>query len=381
LDLDRLKSVNDIHGHGIGDAVLMRVAKKLLDLLRATDTVVRVTADKFLLLLPEMEQSHDAVLVADKALKSINEEMIFDTHKLHISVSMGISVYPDDTADSNELKRLADIALFQSKQEGGNRYLFYTENMNFHFQQRELLKHELVEALAKSQIELLFQPVIDITTQKIKVLESLLRWRHPYRGVLLPHQFLSIAVEAGLMLDISMWLVDRICQLLADSSKKAQLPKISINLSAYEFSSERLIDYIVEQVQRYSIAPGRLVLELQEHLLLTDDESDVQSKLTKLHNAGCSLWADDFWQAPLDLNRFILHHYDAVKMDMQIGNDNSPKYSACVDATVKMMNSLNIPVIHKNIETLVQMDLIKKIGGAWAQGFYLAKPSTLASYV
>lgn len=382
LDLDRLQSINETHGHGIGDALLMRISKSLLNLLRGTDTVVRVSGDKFMLLLPDMVQAQDAVLVADNVLKELNKEMCIDSHHLNLSASMGIAVYPDDTSKSTELKRLANVALFQSKQEGGNRYLFYAETMNFQFQQHALIKKELTEALTKHQFELLFQPVIDIDSQQTQVLESLLRWRHPYRGVLLPHQFLSEAAEAGVMSDISRWVINHVCKLLAEPSNKTRLPKISINLGAYEFNSMLLIDYIVDQVKQYSIEPGRLVLELQEHLLLADEEASVQKKLSKLHDAGCSLWADDFSQAPLDLNRFILHHYDAVKMDMKdIENNKTKKYSECIDATVKMLKGLNIPVIHKNIETLVQLDLIKQSGSAWAQGFYFAKPCALGGYV
>lgn len=378
LDLDRFKLVNDTYGHAVGDELLVEVAERLSACTRSTDIVGRISGDEFVVLLPEITKIHEIESVAEKIINALSEVYNLQGNSISISVSIGIAIYPDDTKDNNELRKLADIALYHSKSLGRNCFQYFTEEMNDQNHEREKVKSDLNKAISEKQFELYFQPIINIQTGSIKAVEALVRWQHPERGMLLPHCFLDIATESHLMQYIGFWVFTEVIELLSKKSS-GHFNRITVNLSVNELLNTTLIDHIAQLLKDKKIATGRLIIEVSEQVLQHDEKTSLQRNLFSLHVAGCELWADNFLQVPLDLAQFISYGFNAVKIDVKdlISSEDYELLSKLCDAVLKMMEGLSIPVIYKNIESNEQCEMIKTLDrGCW-QGNNFSVPLSL----
>ena len=269
LDLDGFKHINDSLGHPIGDKLLQSVAKRLVKCVRASDTVSRQGGDEFVVLLSEMAQSEDAAITARRILQAVAEVHSIDQHDLHVTASIGVSVYPDDGLDAETLIKNADTAMYQAKENGRQSYQFFKPAMNVRAVARQSMEESLRRALERQEFSLVYQPKVSLKTGEITGAEALLRWTHPTRGPISPAQFIPVAEDSGLILPIGKWVLREACR-QARAWVDAGLPvaTMAVNVSAMEFRNERFLEGVFAILKDTGLDPSSLELELTESVLM-----------------------------------------------------------------------------------------------------------------
>lgn len=353
MDLDRFKHINDSLGHPVGDQLLRSVAQRLLACVRHSDTISRQGGDEFVLLLSFIEHAEDAALSAQKMLASISQPHHIDGHDLHINVSIGISIYPDDGRDAETLIKSADTAMYHAKESGRNNYKFFEQGMNDRAVQRQSIEADLRGALERQEFVLYYQPKINLHSGAIVGVEALIRWRHPERGLVLPKQFVSIAEDCGLILPIGRWVLREAC-LQARIWQQADLPPITVavNTSAIEFRDKDFLANIRATLEETCLEPSCLELELTESLLMQDAESS-DSVLHALSDMGIKLAIDDFGTGYSSLSYLRQFPIDTLKIDQSFVNQmtSNADDATIVSAVISMGKSLNKHVIAEGVET------------------------------
>ena len=274
LDLDGFKHINDSLGHPIGDKLLQSVAKRLVDCVRGSDTVSRQGGDEFVVLLSEVEHSEDAAITARRMLQAVAEAHSIDQHDLHVTTSIGVSVYPDDGLDAETLIKNADTAMYQAKENGRQSYQFFKPAMNVRAVERQSIEESLRRALERQEFALHYQPKINLRTGEITGAEALLRWTHPIRGPVSPAQFIPVAEDCGLILPIGNWVLREACQ-QARAWVDAGLPlaTMAVNISAMQLRDENFLDGVFAILKDTGLDPRSLELELTESVLMKHAES------------------------------------------------------------------------------------------------------------
>ena len=294
VDVDQFKRINDTLGHGVGDTLLRSIAGRLTACIRRTDTVSRLGGDEFLILLSQVECAEDVAVTARKILRAIASPHIIDNKSLDIYVSIGGSTYPADGQDAESLVRQADVAMYEAKQHGRNGYQSFRKDMNTRLAKRALLESDLRSALGRKEFLLHYQPKIDLQTGLITGMETLLRWQHPERGMLLPADFVPIAEECGLILHIGQWVLTEACRQAREwSDSGLGVIPISVNVSAVEFQSKDFLSGVRAALIATGMEPQNLELELTETVLMQDAESAVVTLLA-LKAMGVRVAIDDF---------------------------------------------------------------------------------------
>src|SRR6202171_5909067 len=294
LDLDGFKHINDSLGHPIGDKLLQSIAKRLVDCVRNSDTVSRQGGDEFVVLLSDMEQPEDAAVTARRILQAVAEAYPIDRHDLHVTASIGISVYPDDGLDAETLIKNADIAMYQAKENGRQSYQFFKPVMNVRAVERQSIEESLRLALERHEFALHYQPKINLRTGEITGAEALIRWTHPVRGPVSPAQFIPVAEDCGLILPIGNWVLREACN-QARTWMDAGLPlaTMAVNISAMEFRDENFLEGVFAILKETGLDPRSLELELTESVLMKHAES-TEYILKRLRAGGVQLAVDDF---------------------------------------------------------------------------------------
>ena len=274
LDLDGFKHINDSLGHPIGDKLLQSIAKRLVDCVRGSDTVSRQGGDEFVVLLSEVEQSEDAAITARRMLQAVAEAHSIDQHDLHVTASIGVSVYPDDGPDAETLIKNADTAMYQAKENGRQSYQFFKPAMNVRAVERQSIEEGLRRALERQEFALHYQPKINLRTGAITGAEALIRWTHPTRGSVSPAQFIPVAEDCGLILPIGDWVLREACT-QARAWLDAGLPAatMAVNVSAMEFRDENFLEGVFAILDETGLDPRALELELTESVLMKHAES------------------------------------------------------------------------------------------------------------
>ncbi|HEY4995964.1 MAG TPA: EAL domain-containing protein [Aestuariivirga sp.] len=376
LDLDGFKHINDSLGHLIGDILLQSVAKKLQSCVRTGDTVCRQGGDEFIILLHEVSNLLDAANKADQLLKSLALTHSTAHHDLHVSGSIGISVYPDDGQDAETLIKNADTAMYQAKANGRQSYQFFTAAMNARAVDRQVIEESLRRALKGKEFELYYQPKINLRTRKITGAEALLRWKHPTRGMIEPSEFIPVAEDSGLIVGIGTWVLRMACQ-QAKAWRDAGLPKLvmSVNVSAAEFSDKNFLEGVLTVLRETEMAPDRLELELTESVLMKRPDTAV-TILQTLRNKGISIAIDDFGTGYSSLSYLRKFPVDALKIDQsfvsQIESDGED--TVIVKAVIGMARNLKMRVVAEGVETLEQMQFLGAHQCQEVQGYYFSKP-------
>src|SRR3569623_591600 len=376
IDLDYFKHINDSLGHQTGDSLLQIVAQRLQECLREGDSVARLGGDEFVLSLPLVYGANDAALIAQKVLNALDMPFTVDNHELHVSASIGISLYPDNGIDADSLMRAADTALYHAKEKGRSNYQFFTPALNKASQRRLALANRLRRALARDEFALHFQPQIDMENGTIFSAEALLRHRQSGRKMPMScGPFIAVAEETGLILPIGEWVLRESCRQLRrwHDMGYAHL-RIAVNLSPRQFSQpdfERMITQILAET---GLPASALDLEITEGMLAQPSENNIAT-LEKLSLMGIQLSIDDFGTGYSNLaylQRFPIH---ALKIDRSfvssIGQDSND--TALVKAIIAMANSLHLKVLAEGVETEQQVDFLKLHGCPLAQGFYSSK--------
>jgi len=376
MDLDQFKHINDSLGHAVGDQLLQSVAQRLVGCVRQSDTVSRQGGDEFVLLLPHIEHAEDAALSAQKLLAALVPPHRIDRHDLHISVSIGISIYPADGQDAETLIKNADTAMYHAKENGRNNYKFFEQSMNARAVQRQSVEASLRRALERHEFVLHYQPKINLHSGTIVGVEALIRWQHPQRGLLAPAQFVSIAEDCGLILPIGRWVLREAC-LQARAWQDAGLPPITVavNTSALEFRARDFLENIRATLADTGLEPRHLELELTESVLMRDAES-TDSLLHALAGLGVKLAVDDFGTGYSSLSYLRRFPIDTLKIDQSFVNQitSNPDDATLVSAVIGMGKSLKQSVIAEGVETAEQYAFLRAQQCDEGQGYYLGRP-------
>ncbi|MGZ5802487.1 MAG: putative bifunctional diguanylate cyclase/phosphodiesterase, partial [Burkholderiaceae bacterium] len=294
LDLDRFKHINDSLGHGIGDQLLRSIASRLMTCIRGSDSVSRTGGDEFAILLSEITHTDDAAVIAAKILAALNTSHTIAGHELHVTVSIGISIFPDDGGDAETLIKNADMAMYHAKDCGRNNYQFFTHDMNVRSVERQSLEVSLRNALERHEFVLYYQPKVNLETEATVGTEALIRWQHPQRGLIRPEQFISIAEDSGLIVPIGHWAMREACrQIRAWQAAGLQIVPVAVNISALEFRSKNFIENVRAILMETGLEPRYLELELTESVLMQNAESAAMV-LKELKRIGVQLAVDDF---------------------------------------------------------------------------------------
>jgi diguanylate cyclase (GGDEF)-like protein/PAS domain S-box-containing protein len=374
VDLDRFKLVNDTRGHGIGDALLVQVAGRLTECVRAGDTVGRLGGDEFAVVLCNLDQSADAGLVADKVVNALALPFRLEGQDIYVSASVGICVYPADGTQADDLLRNADTAMYRAKERGRNTFQFYLPDMNQRSAERLALETELRGALERREFLLHYQPKANIVTGDISGFEALLRWQHPLRGLVGPEQFISILEDTGMIVPVGEWVLRTVCEQLNCWRAAGIAPRpVAVNLSARQFQQRNLDEMIAGILAETRVDADLLELELTESMLMRDPEEAVHT-LEALRTYGVALAVDDFgtgYSSLLYLQRFPL---DALKIDRAFIRDitTKPDDASIAVAIITLAHSLKLKVIAEGVETEAQLDFLKAHDCDEMQGYYFS---------
>ena len=382
LDLDRFKYINDSLGHAIGDQLLQSVSKRLLASVRGSDTVSRQGGDEFVILLSEIAYPEDAATSARKILLSLNAPHAVGGQDLHIDGSIGISVYPEDGENAETLIKNADTAMYHAKENGRNNFQFFTAEMNVQAVERQSLEGSLRRALERKEFLLHYQPKVNLETGEITGVEALIRWRQPDRGLVPPSQFVPIAEDCGLIIQIGRWVLREACR-QARAWQDAGLPPvpIAVNVSALEFRDPGFVESVRTTLSETGLEARYLGLELTEGVLMEDAESTA-TVLQELKVMGVHLAVDDFGTGYSSLSYLRQFPIDVLKIDQSFVDQITvdPDDSSIVSAIINMGKSLKHLVVAEGIETQEQRAYLQAQHCAEGQGYLFSRPLSAAQF-
>ena len=377
LDLDRFKEVNDTLGHERGEMLLVEAARRIGECVRETDTVARLGGDEFTVILSELDDTKDVDLVVRKIIKRLAAPFQLGHDQVFISASVGITLYPHDTTDIEALLKNADQAMYQAKNQGRNRFCFFTAALQEAAQKRMRLITDLRNALDGHQFQVHYQPIVELATGNIHKAEALIRWRHPDQGLISPSEFIPLAEETGMIVEIGDWVFQQAMQ-QCKTWRAAHHPgfQISVNRSPAQFHHD--ISHSKEWI-RYLKAidlpgPG-LVIEITEGLLL-NIEGSIQDKLLAFRDAGVQVAIDDFGTGYSSLSYLNKLDIDYLKIDQSFVRNLGKSASdlALCEAIIIMAHKLGLKTIAEGVSSETQRDILAEAGCDYGQGFFYSKP-------
>lgn len=377
LDLDRFKDVNDTLGHNVGDLLLRMTAKRLINCLREADTVARLGGDEFAIILAGINEPQNAAASAQRIITCLeNPFRVKKDNERTIGASIGITIYPFDGNNADILVKNADIAMYQAKRDGKNRYEFYNPDMNAASFRHFTIENKLREAIKREEFILYYQPQMDINTEKIVGIEALIRWQAPGQDLALPGKFMSIAEETGLIITIGEWILLKACSQNKAWQNTGFSPiPVAVNVSARQFKQQGLAEIVAQVLNETGLDPRFLEIELTESILMHDEEL-IMAKLGVFTAKGVRLSIDDFgtgYSSMRYLKRLPIHK---LKIDKSFVDDitTDPSDRAISEAIITMAHSLQLKVIAEGVETKEQLKVLRSLGCDEAQGFLFYKP-------
>jgi len=376
IDLDGFKPVNDGFSHSSGDRVLEQVGQRLQALARNGDVAARVGGDEFLLLTVSAGEREAAAQLAGRVIEVLSRPYKVHGRDVSISCSVGIALYPDKCAD-NKLIARADAAMYAAKKAGGSRSSFYAPEMDADAQHNFDMLSELRQALANDDLELYFQPKIDVRSGKVTAAEALIRWQHPTRGLVMPGAFLPLAERSGLIGPLGNWVIEAACKQARAWRDKGLRMRVAINLSAHQMRQDDIVDRIAMALERYRIHPSLLTCEITETAAMEDTVA-TQETFRRLGELGTHLSIDDFGTGYSSLSYLRQLPAEELKIDASFVKDvdSSADARAIVDAVVKLAHALGLKVVAEGVETLRQQKALVEMGCDELQGYLFAKPMT-----
>jgi diguanylate cyclase (GGDEF)-like protein/PAS domain S-box-containing protein len=370
IDLDRFKDVNDTLGHLVGDQLLRVAAKRLRAGLREEGEIARLGGDEFAVIQRDVADRAQAEALAMRLVRILSARYMIDGVALHIGASVGVILAPEG-AEAEELMKNADIALYRAKAAGGSTYRLFDPSMGEAAQKRRALEIDLRGAVANNELQVYFQPIVDIVDGRIVAFEALLRWRHSQRGMLSPAEFIAIAEETGQIGSIGEWVLIEAC---AQAAASAGDFSISVNLSPAQFRTRRVARAVKAALSSSGLSASRLVLEITESVLLMDDEQ-TRASLAELRRLGVRFALDDFGTGHSSLSYLQKFRFDTIKIDRSfVGSIGDQVNATLVRAVVSLGRELGIAVVAEGIETEEQREKLASQGCRYAQGYLFGKP-------
>ncbi|WP_280142107.1 EAL domain-containing protein [Nitrosomonas aestuarii] len=376
IDLDNFKVINDSLGHDVGDLLLQEVAARFVTVVRREDTVARHGGDEFIVLLSNLYKAMDAEVVAQKILDVLNLPFQIDDVELHVSGSIGISLFPDDGKNIWMLLKNSDIAMYHAKKKGRNNCQFFKSEMNKRANERHSMEVDLRNALKCSELLLHYQPIVNIDDTKVYSMEALLRWRHPKNGLICPTKFIRLAEETGMIALIGEWVLRQSClQIKAWREQGYEVPKLAINLSAIQFRQKTLVADITRILDETGLEGHCLILEITESELMENVEEVVRT-LQQLRALGIEISIDDFGTGYSSLSYLKRYQINTLKIDRSFVCDisDNPEDTAIIAAILAMADNLKIHVVAEGVETEEQLFFLASHGCFRFQGYYFSEP-------
>jgi len=372
LDLDQFKAVNDTLGHPVGDALLQAVANRLMERTRESDTVARLGGDEFAIVQAPIATPNEAAHLADRLIEMLSEPFHVAGHQIVIGTSVGIAFAPQDGLDADQLLKCADLALYRAKLEGRGVYRLFQIEMDAQMQARRLLELDLRGALRGGQLELFYQPLIDLRARCVAGFEALLRWRHPAKGLISPGAFIPLAEEIGAIVPIGEWILQRACAAAIDWPNDL---KVAVNLSPVQFKSRNLVAATAAALKDSGLAPDRLELEITETVML-QDTADTLTTLQELHALGVRIAMDDFGTGYSSLSYLRQFPFDRLKIDQSFIRELGKQRdcSAIVRAVTTLSHELGMATTAEGVETQDQLNALALAGCTHVQGYLFSQP-------
>ena len=378
IDIDRFLLVNETLGHDAGNMLLVLFAEFLHRYVQEGDTISRIGGNEFAILLeslPDVDQLHVLIRNIRQALHEKAFEILDE--KVHLSVSMGIALFPDDGSDAEQLIKAANAAMRKAKALGGNQEFFYTSDMNRRVHDRLRMENDLRTAIDNNALELHYQPQVDVITRQIVGMEALVRWDHPEQGLIAPIRFIPLAEETGLIRQLGKWVLEEAIRQTSTWSNMGYLLRVGINLSARQFAQDDLLNQVLELLRKYKLDARCVDLEITETIAMQDADNSIL-KLQQLKELGVNLSMDDFGTGYSSLSYLHQFPLDVIKIDrsfvMDIGKEGSN--GAIARAVIAMAHSMNLEVIAEGVETEAQYEFLKKHGCQMIQGYLISRPMT-----
>ncbi|VAX07092.1 diguanylate cyclase/phosphodiesterase (GGDEF & EAL domains) with PAS/PAC sensor(s) [hydrothermal vent metagenome] len=376
LDLDGFKPVNDIYGHATGDKLLRIIADRLEGCAREVDTVARLGGDEFAIISTNIKKETDSIKAAQRVLDNVRKPILINGNTHNIGASIGISFFPDDSQNPEELFRMADVALYQAKNNGKNHFRLYNLEMDAQSKKEKQIEVDLEKAIQNDELLLHYQPMLSTIDDSIAGAEALVRWQHPEKGMIPPFDFIPVAENSDLMLILGQKILEMAC-MQAKIWQEMDLPRfrVCVNISARQFQSKDFVDNVKNAIANSKIDSRGLELEITEGMVIGDTES-VARKLEVLAEMGISLAIDDFgtgYSSLAYLKRFPVHQ---LKIDRSFINDITEDHddAAITDAVIRLGHSLGLTVVAEGVETLEQAQILRQKGCDVLQGYYFSKP-------
>lgn len=376
VDLDHFKHVNDGLGLATGDAILKDTGRRLCECVKGKDTVARLGADLFAVVLDRVAQGEAADKVAGRIIHSLRQNHMVGGTPVRVHASLGITLYPHDgTADPPSLLRNAELAMDRAKSQGGNGLVFFDSALARAAEQRRHMENDLRQAIETGSFVLFYQPIVELDGQRPLGAEALIRWRHPEHGLVAPDRFIAIAEETGLIDDIGLWVLDNVCRQIAAWGQAGMSRYVSLNVSGRQIPNGLPPAAVAEALRTHGVDPAQLALEITEGILMADIDKALEW-LGAMHNLGVRIYLDDFGTGYSSLSYLKRFPVDTLKVDKSFVRDMSDDGSdrALVAAIVAMARSLDMDVVAEGVENSHQAALLRDMGCARAQGYLYSRP-------
>ncbi len=377
LDLDHFKNINDTLGHNVGDTLLQAVSEKLKSLIRENDIVARIGGDEFIIVLNDISDTGSLEQVIVKILEAFRHEWRIQNHFLRLSSSIGVSIYPDDSKDVDELMKFADIAMYKAKSEGRDQFSFFTSSLNDQVHKEVAIAHDMHRALEDREFVLYYQPKIQINTGKIIGAEALIRWQHKDKGIIYPNHFISIAENTGFILKLGTWIIEETAEMISRLEHSGYKDiHVSCNVSTRQFQNLHLYSDIENAILGNRINPQLFAIEITESVMMEYLEVTLEV-LKKIKNLGIHICMDDFGTGYSSLSYLRQFPIDSLKIDKSFVDDiveNGDNEHILLNTIIAMGQTLNLNVIAEGVEEAYQMEYLQEKGCEYYQGYFFAKP-------
>ncbi|BCM93594.1 putative signaling protein [Abditibacteriota bacterium] len=373
LDLDRFKVINDSLGHDTGDRLLVQVAVRLRDSLRPGDIAARFGGDEFVVLLENIVVTEDAVNVAERIATALNSPFLLAGHTVSVTASIGIVICSDANESPDDILRKADVAMYRAKSEGKARHQLFSDSLSRAAMDELQLELDLVVALKRGEIEVFYQPLIDLKNNRVAAFEALTRWRHPIRGFIPPNDFIPIAEELGTIVPIGEWVLREACRQAQQWSEQSGTAVLMhVNLSARQFELANMVTQISRILRETSLPASQLMLEITESALMNNAKNATR-QLEELKRLGVGISVDDFGTGYSSLAYLEMFPLDLLKID-RVFVARMDRSETMVKAVTSLGQALGLEIAAEGIETQAQLDAVRALGVRWAQGFFFSRP-------